>query len=262
LNWELKNSSHNYYLYDIMFVNDSTGWTVGSSGTILKTNDEGETWNIRYGLFSDNSSIYFIDENTGWIVGDGSVAKTTNSGISWDLQLTVPYGWLASIKFIDEDKGWVVGRQGMVFHTTDGGATWELKNIGTKHNLISICFVDEQNGWISGDNGSILATTNGGATFIEEYKFNNIPTDYYLSNNYPNPFNPTTTINYHIPELNFVTIKVYDVLGNEVATLINEEKPSGNYEIEFNATGLPSGVYFYRLQAGSYVETKKMVLMK
>ena len=85
---------------------------------------------------------------------------------------------------------------------------------------------------------------------------------YSLSNNYPNPFNPSTTIKYQIPELSFVTLKVYDVLGNEIATLVNEEKPIGNYEIVFNATDLTSGVYFYQLQAGSFVETKKMILMK
>ena len=71
-----------------------------------------------------------------------------------------------------------------------------------------------------------------------------------------------TIIIYSIPKLSFVTLKVYDVLGNEIATLVEEEKPVGTYEVEFDATGLPSGVYFYRFQAGSFVETKKMVLMK
>jgi hypothetical protein len=85
---------------------------------------------------------------------------------------------------------------------------------------------------------------------------------YNLEQNYPNPFNPNTTINYQIPELSFVTLKVYDVLGSEITTLVNEEKPVGSYEVEFDATILSSGVYFYRLQAGSFVETKKMVLMK
>ena len=89
-----------------------------------------------------------------------------------------------------------------------------------------------------------------------------IPEKYSLAQNYPNPFNPTTIIKYQIPELSFITIKVYDVLGSEVVTLVNEEKVAGNYEIEFNATQLPSGVYFYRLQAGNFIETKKMVLMK
>jgi hypothetical protein len=85
---------------------------------------------------------------------------------------------------------------------------------------------------------------------------------YSLSNNYPNPFNPNTTINYQIPEISFVTLKVYDVLGKEITTLVNNEKPVGSYEIEFEATSLPSGIYFYQLQAGSFVVTKKMVLMK
>ena len=83
-----------------------------------------------------------------------------------------------------------------------------------------------------------------------------------LHQNYPNPFNPTSTISFSIPELSFVTIKVYDVLGNEIAVLVNEEKPAGEYKVEFSATDLPSSIYFYRLQAGSFVETKKMMLMK
>jgi hypothetical protein len=85
---------------------------------------------------------------------------------------------------------------------------------------------------------------------------------YFLAQNHPNPFNPTTTINYQIPELSFVTIKVYDVLGSEVVTLVNEEKTIGSYEVELNGRDLTSGIYIYRITAGTYVETKKMVLLK
>jgi hypothetical protein len=94
------------------------------------------------------------------------------------------------------------------------------------------------------------------------------PLTYKLEQNYPNPFNPITTIKYQIPKLSFVTLKVYDVLGSEIITLVNEEKPVGSYQIEFDATILSSGIYFYRLQvytpgrAGSFVETKKMVLLR
>lgn len=93
-------------------------------------------------------------------------------------------------------------------------------------------------------------------------KLSNSTLDFELTQNYPNPFNPSTKIKYQIPELSFVTIKVYDVLGKEVTTLINEEKPAGSYEVEFDASRLPSGVYFYRLQAGSFIETKKMILLR
>jgi len=85
---------------------------------------------------------------------------------------------------------------------------------------------------------------------------------FFLSQNYPNPFNPTTRIQYAVISRQLVSLKIYDVLSDELATLVNEEKPAGTYEVEFNATGLPSGVYFYQLRAGSYIETKKMIILK
>jgi hypothetical protein len=96
-----------------------------------------------------------------------------------------------------------------------------------------------------------------------------LPTEFSLTQNYPNPFNPTTTIKYQIPDLpagrqglSFVTLKVYDILGSEVATLVNEEKPIGTYEITWYAENLPSGVYFYRLQANNFTQIRKMILLK
>jgi hypothetical protein len=88
------------------------------------------------------------------------------------------------------------------------------------------------------------------------------PSVFSLSQNYPNPFNPSTQIKYSIPQLSKVVIKVFDILGNEVKTLINEEQPAGKYQVKFDALKLTSGVYFYKLQAGSFIETKKMILMK
>jgi hypothetical protein len=89
-----------------------------------------------------------------------------------------------------------------------------------------------------------------------------IITDFLIYQNHPNPFNPSTTIKYQVLELSDVSIKVFDVLGNEVVTLVSEEKPAGSYQVEFEATALPSGIYFYRLQANDFVDTKKMILLK
>ena len=97
---------------------------------------------------------------------------------------------------------------------------------------------------------------------IKENLSSLVPEEYSISQNYPNPFNPSTKIKYQIPELSFVTLKVYDVLGSEVAVLVNEEKPVGTYELNWNAANLPSGVYFYRLQAGDFVQTRKMIFLK
>lgn len=104
-----------------------------------------------------------------------------------------------------------------------------------------------------------------------------LPTEFSLEQNYPNPFNPSTKIKFTIPSvgtslMKFVQLKVYDILGNEVATLVNEEKPAGNYEVNFSAIGgsssggdawnLSSGIYFYQLKAGKFLQTKKMIYLK
>jgi hypothetical protein len=89
-----------------------------------------------------------------------------------------------------------------------------------------------------------------------------LPQEYSLAQNFPNPFNPATTIQYLVPQLSNVLLNIYDALGNKVATLVDEYKPQGSYEVTFDASHLSSGVYFYRLHAGNFVENKKMILMK
>ncbi len=120
-----------------------------------------------------------------------------------------------------------------------------------------------ENGW-----GTVCpGTWDTGVDFIDE-RGDGIPQHFELVQNYPNPFNSATTIKYSIPELSFVTLKVFDVLGNEIALLVNEEKSVGNYGGDFDASDLSSGTYFYRLQvyapgrAGEFIDTKKMVLLK
>ncbi len=137
--------------------------------------------------------------------------------------------------------------------------------------------------WVPGDSPIIVDNPDGFNISIITQSINiyyiivnvestnlNTPNDFSLFQNYPNPFNPTTEIKYTVPSGTLrqayndilVTLKVYDVLGNEITTLVNEEKPAGEYEVEFDGSGLPSGIYFYRLQADSFIETKKMILIK
>ena len=89
-----------------------------------------------------------------------------------------------------------------------------------------------------------------------------LPTHFSLDQNYPNPFNPATTISFSFPSQSFVSLKVFDALGREVSLVLSEELPAGNYSRQWDATGLPSGVYFYRLQAGSFTATKKLILLR
>ncbi|MCW8811038.1 MAG: T9SS type A sorting domain-containing protein, partial [Ignavibacteriaceae bacterium] len=104
-----------------------------------------------------------------------------------------------------------------------------------------------------------VTVTGDGVTGVEDELQ---PLTYSLEQNYPNPFNPSTKIKYSVPQSSQVQIKIFDVLGNEIETLVNEEKRAGTYEINWNAINLPSGVYFYQLRAGEFVSTKKMILLK
>jgi hypothetical protein len=108
---------------------------------------------------------------------------------------------------------------------------------------------------------SDISFINAGITDVKTVD-NTIPENFNLRQNYPNPFNPTTQINYSIPSSQKVVLKVYDELGKEVATLVNKDQSAGNYSVDFNASNLASGVYFYRLQAGNFIQMKKMILMK
>ena len=108
----------------------------------------------------------------------------------------------------------------------------------------------------------ILYNLGGGTVGINERETEEIPTTFSLSQNYPNPFNPSTTIKFSIPNGGLVTLAVYNILGEQIKTLINQEMPAGNHSVLFSANSLASGIYFYSLRAGSFVETKKMILLK
>jgi hypothetical protein len=99
-----------------------------------------------------------------------------------------------------------------------------------------------------------------GPVGIDDYT--SVAKTFVLFQNYPNPFNPSTKIKYSVPQSEIVQIKVYDILGKEIATLVNEEKPMGNYKIDFDGNNLSTGVYFYSMQAGSFTDTKKLILIK
>lgn len=162
--------------------------------------------------------------------------------------------------------------------TLPGGASFEALRIRYSETTDTDTYLDyifiSSSGALVGVFSSDLNLPNSGIVSIDGVGYNGVPTtteveqisevpvNYSLSQNYPNPFNPTTNIEYSIPEQSFVNFKVYDILGNEVAVLVNKEQSAGKYRADFSGTDLTSGTYFYRLQAGSFIETKKMLLIK
>ena len=268
------------------FVDANNGWSFYGSGQngseppykILRTTSGGSDWTEQYtdNLTGGYNAMYFSDFNNGWIVGDaGKVLKTTDGGTNWNIVTNSginPNDRSKTVFFLNANNGWISSKDGngngIIQHTTDGGASWTtqttpLINPQGGNAIFSICFVDAQNGWLTGDYGKICRYT--GTTGVENN--DNSPNDFSLKQNYPNPFNPSTIIKYATGSTQFISLKIYDVLGIEVATLVNEEKPAGEYEVIFsatdvNASSITSGVYFYQLKVGSYLETRKMILMK
>jgi photosystem II stability/assembly factor-like uncharacterized protein len=258
-NWTNKWNNDQTWFTSVFFHNNLNGW-LGSLDSLYQTNDGGETWSVN--INHPATDIQFINMDEGWFCYFFIVCRTTDGGISWTEYNTGSLEELYSIYFINSYIGWGVGANGKIVKTYNGGITWENQMSFTTRVLSSVFFQDENVGWITGESGIILKTTNGGVVWVEESNQTQIISQFYLNQNYPNPFNPNTKIKFSIPQSSQVVIKVFDILGSEIETLVNEEKPAGIYEITWYAGQLPSGVYFYQLRAGSFVKTKKMVLMK
>ncbi len=287
-NWTEQTSNLTKALKVIYFMNENLGW-VGGGSDYARTTDGGATW-TKINAFSELRDIQFIDANNGYATSttgaNNLVLKTTDSGLTWQdgPPLTVGVGYRYSIHFTDLNTGYAVGYSFLMIgspgiqKTTDGGASWVTQTLNPDllgGTFMSVQFIDANTGWAVGSLGAIYKTTNGGVTFVGDEN-GSLPNEFSLEQNYPNPFNPSTRISWHSPVSGHQTLKIFDMLGNEVATLVDEYREAGSYGVEFNsvktlrtsaslsnrATSLPSGIYFYKLRAGNFSETKKMILTK
>lgn len=180
--WNIKSGSGTLnHLYDVTFIDATTGWAVGN-GSIIHTDDGGMTWYTQKGS-GRLHGVHFIDGNTGWAVGSWSdIFYTTDGGSNWIEQSSGINAEFYDVHFFNADQGWAVGGSGKILSTVDGGANWHEQDSGTSSSLYSICFFDAATGWIVGRNGRILATTTGGQTWEEQVSgvTNHINSVYFL----------------------------------------------------------------------------------
>ena len=267
--WSPLNTNSITNIYSVSFPSKDVGYVCGDG--IIKTTDAGDSWTTlslqtSYTIYS----VFFTDNNKGFGVGNwGTVVKTTDGGNTWDEQIFNSLDVYYSVYFFDSNNGFITGlnyfgSSAPIYKTTDGGDTWtSLDNSPTSNSLKSVFFMDANTGYLAGYSGTILKTTNGGGvTSIKTEQKNVLPSNFELFQNYPNPFNPSTTIRYSIPKQSNVTIKIYNILGKEIETLVNKDKPAGTYQVQFNASSLTSGVYFYRITTGTFTQVNKMILLK
>jgi hypothetical protein len=253
-------------IMQLFFPNSHFIITACENGTIITANPTLGGFTFYKTTIPNTSTINQLSfvGKYGWMTGlYGVLIKTTNMGSIWKKSfIDITEG--NSIQFMDTSTGYICGSNGTMLKTTDGGTTWNKLFTRTTNTLSKMLFMDNNNGWVVGANGLIMKTENGGgsiATDITDESIN-LPKAFSLSQNYPNPFNPTTNINYTISERCSVSIRVFNILGKVISILLNEEKGPGNYSIHFEGNGEPSGIYFYRIQAGGFSETKKMILLK
>lgn len=270
ITWENMQSGSSQFLRDIFFLDYNKGWCVGNNGTIIYSTDGGNNWDDQSsGTTSELFSVQFIDDQIGWIVGDnGVILKTNNGGIPVELvsfsatreENQVQLSWMTATEL--NNQGFEIERK-----TTD---SWEkigfVNGNGTTTEMQHYSFTDDIG--LIGNVDKIYYRLKQ-IDFDGTYEYSNEvtieisqPDSYLLNQNYPNPFNPGTTISFTLKETTDVNLKVYDLMGNLIAIIVDERLNSGKHEITFDGTGLTSGVYYYKLEAGRYKDVKKMLLIK
>jgi photosystem II stability/assembly factor-like uncharacterized protein len=262
--WEHSHPGEYSFGFNSIYAVGTKAWVVGESGLIVKYTEQ-DQWQLQPS-FTDLplNKVFFSDENHGWIAGGYTdednrhliLLKTTNGGETWQEIQGFDHE-ISDMYFSNNLRGWAVGNG--IMCTEDGGHSWISQVDGMELDAINF-----KNGylWAVGGYGRVLkydATTD---IWIDEKNKKIYPTRFKLSQNYPNPFNPSTTIEFILPKSEFVELKVYNILGKEVSTLVSKQLNQGNHTYTFDGKNLASGIYYYQLVAGDFKQVKKMILLK
>ena len=277
-NWVSRNSGIFFDLYGIYFQDTNIGWGVSVVGTIFFTTDGGNSWTSQpCGSAFTLREAYFLNQGKGWTVGDnGTIAMYTDNTVPVELNSfnasvvgnSINLNWDTATE--TNNRGFEIERRVVPEQSSENDLEYLLVGFVDGHGTST-----EKHTYVFDDknlpegrytyrikqvdyNGNFEYFELGSEVVIE------VPNNFSLAQNYPNPFNPTTMIKYSIGSNQHVTLKIYNVLGNEVVTLVNEVKDAGSYVVDFstNSVQLSSGVYYYQLKSDSFIETKKMILIK
>jgi photosystem II stability/assembly factor-like uncharacterized protein len=301
-NWVSKSSSTSAQLRNLTYGGGSTFYAVGDDGAVIKSVDDGNNWTVlTSGTTERLLCAAAVNENV-WIGGrNGLLLFSNNGGSSFNIMTSPAIDDIKDIQFVNASVGFAAGSNSFFMYTSDGGTNWVSRSTGILQGLNGLHFMDEQNGWIVGGSGTLYSTNNAGlnwlpiqssttqdlnsihsfdgvnawavgnsgvitsnyspTTSIDETN-QTIPGTFEVKQNFPNPFNPATVISWQSTQGANTTLKIFNLLGNEVAVLVNEFKPAGSYSVNFDASGLSSGVYVYSLQVNGITSSKKMTLLK
>ena len=256
----------------IKFYNSQYGYACGGVrdivGVVWRTTDGGLSWTTVVDTLTTEPlyDIHIFDSLHVIAMGGdpefgSSQVVSTDGGNTWEYKSLGVFYYPVSVDFRTSTEGWVpMGEQSFFLYSLDSGENWTIVTTPDSARIARICFTDSTHGYGIGPYGTIVKYIYQGPTNLTEAEHN--ISNFYLQQNYPNPFNPSTTIKYSIPEDGFVKLAVYNMLGEEVAAIVNTTQKAGRYEVNFNANGLSSGVYVYRIEAANFTASKKLMLMK
>lgn len=239
-------------------------------GLVLISTDGGATWSDTVLTQFTTSSYLAIDNGDRlYAIFDGDIFfYTDDAGATWNSisPMGLPQNTAVNRFAFDSNNNIYAATQyDGIFYSDDGGSNWAAMNDGLPaingfYPTFSFLYVNAEDVVYAGtyDQGLFIGGDN--PTTIDPHQ--NVPAQFSLRQNYPNPFNPTTTIGFSIAAPGFVKLTLYDILGKEIATIVNEERAAGDYTVEFNAGKLSSGIYFYQLEAGGFKQTRRMILMR
>jgi hypothetical protein len=207
-----------------------------------------------------------LSSDTSELGGGAVIIETSTESVDAFGNITMPFGTYPALRVTDNTESKTYFNGTLISQSSQLSFSWIAKDAGILQ--VDIDTSTGKSGTVALTYAELTQFTNAPSAVSENELIT--PSSFFLYQNYPNPFNPSTKIQYTIPAAasnNLVTLKVYDVLGNEIATLVNEVKPAGTYDVEFSSMGsngkyLPSGIYIYKLTAGSFAQTKKMILLK
>lgn len=278
--WGQQTATGASFFSDITFVDQNNGWmgTWYNKG-VYRTTNGGLLWNnitIPGLTNADINGLKFFDSMNGYLVGksgsNGFIMKTNDGGLTWtniappNVSIGQLYGNMFDVKSPTEVY-FYSGILRQLYRTGDGGASWQYIAIPALYSSspnLGVSVINSQKIYLGGGSG-ILLVTKGFITSVEKSEETGTPDSYILHQNYPNPFNPVSTIKFSVPagirEQN-LTLKIFDINGKEIATLLDGEYGSGTYSVTFDGFVLSSGVYFYQLKAGTFEQTRKMMLLK
>jgi photosystem II stability/assembly factor-like uncharacterized protein len=269
--WVVQETGLDVDLQDVEVLDCQTAWAVGHDylppygGYLLHTTDGGNEWNFQHTQeYAYWQAVDFVDGQRGYMVGadaqtgQAAIWSTNNGGDHWSCIRAGLNCVLLDVQFI-ADTGITVGTWGVIMRTTDGGVSWTRDTSNTNNDLLALAMTEDGQAWAVGTYATILHVS--GPTGEIRDVSPQLPVTYSMRA-FPNPFNPRTTIALEMPVAGRVRVDVFDIVGRLSATLTDGRLDPGRHTLTFDAAGLPSGVYFARMQAGTVMQTRKLILLK